>query len=385
MSRLRVLRVVPTIDPVAGGPSHSAVNAAIAESGPSVQSTVVTTSGSDPESELESATKKLEAANVGVFAFPRLRRFGRRGLTWGLSLRMNIWIARNIRKYDIVHLHYVWCLTTLVGGWAGRRSGIPVVLTGHESLTDYDIDITSGSSAKRRLKLFLRKVIMRNVSTVVCSSELELHDSLKPGERGVVISHPVVEEANAVTRSRRETTLVIGYLGRLHPKKGIERLLRAFSSLDSRARMIVCGSGESEFVDGLLALASELGVASRIEWRGHVGPAGKAELFRLAHWMVMPSDYECFGMSGAEAISAGVPVIVSSQSGIAPVVHDFGCGLAVDPSDESELDSALKLAVSQSDEEASLLSQNALRASRAEFTFSAYRDRICRLYEELRP
>lgn len=381
----KVLRVISTIDPTVGGPSRSAVNAAIAETTAEVQTTLITTGIGNELERAADSRQALDQAGVKLFEFPRLKLLGYQGKAWGLSLAMAVWMARNIRgdRFDVVHLHYVWSLPTVLGAFLATRAGLPVVLTGHESLTRYDIDVTSGSPLKRRLKLGLRKFLMPRVDAVVAASEIELRDSTLPGEYARVIPHPVSRLPRTRAPGASERT-VFGYLGRLHPKKGIERLLRSLGTLGPDFRLIVCGDGAGDYPAELRALAEELGVDDRVEWRGHVDEAGKTQLFESVHWMVMPSDYECFGMAGAEALSAGVPVIATSRTGIAPLISGHSCGLVVELEEgQAGLDAALGDAARRiAAGETEALSENALAAGEA-LGFASYGSQVEDLYRIL--
>lgn len=375
-----VLTIVPTIDPEAGGPSQSTVNSVIAESGSCLRSLLVTTTHSSPTGELSRLIQSVEREGVKVALFPRLRSMhGRRG-TWGVSPRLIFWIVRHLPKYDVVHLHYVWSLTTLVGAVRAHAANVPVVLTPHESLTRYDIDVTSGSTIKRRLKLAMRKLIMRRVTMVVCASDLELEDSLRTREPGIVIAHPVLPQPDFASKLPANDHFTFGFLGRIHPKKGIERLLRAIAELDENVNLIICGDGKREYVASLHDLAKQLEISARVDWRGHVDLEGKHELLRTIDWLVMPSDYECFGMSGAESIAAGVPVIVSSETGLASIAEQFDCGIVADLNEPASLTNALRHAVTLSPQETMRYRCNTVLARENVLSAKAYRRAIRSLY-----
>lgn len=382
---ISVLRVIPTIDPDVGGPSHSAVNAVLAETGGQVDSELLISSSGALSNQMKATLEALVAVGVPINLLPRSRRLsGKRG-TWGASVRLLIWLVRQVPHYDILHLHYVWSLTTLVGSLRAFSAGIPVVLTAHESLTHYDIDITSGSWFKRQLKLALRRVIVPKVSVIVCASKLELQDSLSPGETGVVIAHPVLPLANFEHSPHDDEHFTLAFLGRLHPKKGLERLLDALSQQDPRVRLLICGTGEDAYVHSLQEKAHELGLSHRVEWRGHVDESGKRDLLAAADWLVMPSDYECFGMSAAEAIASKVPVIVSSSAGMASIVERYSCGLVVDTSSPETLVRAIKYASTRAADEKTTFQENTLKARDNALSPAAYRDQITQLYKKLAP
>ncbi len=314
--------------------------------------------------------------------FPRPRVFAEQAGLWGVSLPLIAWLIRHVRNYDAVHLHYVWSLSTIVGAALGRLTGRRVVLTAHESLTSYDIETASGSRAKRNAKLLVRSLIMRCVGTVVCASELERRDSLRSNEIGVVISHPVVESPRATPLPTSVgSDLTIGYLGRLHPKKNIDVLLRALA-LTPDARLIVCGDGDTAYRDQVQTLATDLGIEDRVDWRGHVDVSGKEQLFAEADVTVMASAYECFGMAGAEAMASGRPVVVTETTGLAPIIRKFDAGAVVAQGDEVALARVLA-SLATGDLCTKELGERALAASTATFTFAAYGSAIELVYRGL--
>lgn len=151
-NRLRVLWVAPTLSREFGGPTTTVVNGMTAEAVSGIHNTVATTvaggwmngSGADPS---RRATEQLQAAGIPVMALPRLRRLPR-SEAWGLSPGLVVWMLRNLRSFDVIHLQYVWCLTTLWGCVLSRSLGVPAVLTPHESLTGYDMNVASGEGSR---------------------------------------------------------------------------------------------------------------------------------------------------------------------------------------------------------------------------------------------
>ncbi len=392
---VKVLRVTPTLDPEMGGPPTTSVNAAIAERRTGLEPTMVFTGDARSMTSTAPARARLEAAGVRVLMFPRARGpFPSVVSRWGVSLQMSVWLLRNAHRYDVLHVHYVWAWSTLIATIAGARARRPVVMTAHESLTRFDIETRSGSLNNRarlrtgaklrtKAKLCMRGFLMRYIDVVVMTSDMEYADSIRPGERAVIVPHAVV--AAPLERPLVEPPfppLVVGYIGRLHPKKNVEVLLRAVAALGISADVIVCGDGEPAYCAQLHRLANELSVTAHVEWRGHVDTAGRANLFAESHVVAMPSAYESFGMAAAEAMAAGVPVIVSRTTGVAPVVEEYKCGKLVEAGEVDELRAAL----ADIADDASWRRQariNSLCAVLATYSYDSYGERMAAVYAEL--
>jgi glycosyltransferase involved in cell wall biosynthesis len=119
---------------------------------------------------------------------------------------------------------------------------------------------------------------------------------------------PLQRSAGAVDGRRR-----LLFLGRVHPIKGIELLLEAWAVLQARHpdwELLIAGKGDSEYVDGLQAMAQRLGLA-RLAFHGAVYGEPKHALFRSAELFVLPTHTENFGMAVAEALARGLPVITT--------------------------------------------------------------------------
>jgi glycosyltransferase involved in cell wall biosynthesis len=128
-------------------------------------------------------------------------------------------------------------------------------------------------------------------------------------------------------------------VGELHPKKGLDLLIRAVAELDGVTLRI---AGEGEQREKLAALANELGVADRVELPGFVSRDRLRALFERATVMAVPSRAEPFGLVILEAFAAGVPVVAARTGGIPEVVGEEGAAVLVPPEDPGKLACALR-------------------------------------------
>lgn len=381
---MKVLRVIPTLDPEMGGPQTTIVNAAIAEAQAQLETTIVFAGDKQSARSTAPARNRLEEVGVSTRMFPRASGVPSGAASrLGISRQMSVWLLRNVHRYDVIHVDYVWAMSTLLAAIAGSRAKRPVVLTAHESLTRFGIHCQSRSGAHVRTKLWLRGLLMRYVDLLVMTSEMEYADSVRPGEAATVIPHPVTSGPPAtLVASTPIPPLTVGYIGRLHPKKNVDILLRAIAGLDTPVRLIVCGDGDPAYRSELRRLATVLAVDDHVEWRGHVDARGRAELFAESHVVAMPSAYECFGMAAAEAMTAGVPVIVSRSTGVAPVVEEYDCGKIVEAGDENSLGTALE-DVAKDETWRDGARVRSLKAAAENYDFGSYGTRISAAYAKL--
>ena len=111
---------------------------------------------------------------------------------------------------------------------------------------------------------------------------------------------------------------------------------------------------------------SSSGHADRIRWEGPVGMSGAAERMRRATVYVLPSVDEPYPMSVLEAMSVGLPVVVTDTCGLASFVRDHDAGLVTDDTVESLAD-ALRILLADPGRAAAMgaRGRNAVRSERS--------------------
>src|SRR5262249_46828558 len=141
-------------------------------------------------------------------------------------------------------------------------------------------------------------------------------------------------------------TLRLLFLGRLHPKKGIENLLEGCRTLASESdlkwSLTISGAGEPRYVGALSARIKKRELQTPVKMVGENVGEGKQKLFAHADIAVIPSFTENFGLVVAEALAHGVPVI-ASRSTPWQRVEKVGCGLWVDNDPQSLAKAVLRM------------------------------------------
>ena len=119
------------------------------------------------------------------------------------------------------------------------------------------------------------------------------------------------------------------FIGRIHPKKGIENLLQAVKILNWNVILTICGTGDDDYALSLKNMADELGIAEHIHFAGHVEGNAKSKIFWDSDVCIVPSYTENFAMVVAETLAHGVPVIASKGTPWAEIAGRQ-CGLWVE-------------------------------------------------------
>lgn len=134
------------------------------------------------------------------------------------------------------------------------------------------------------------------------------------------------------------------YVGTLQPRKNLETLVGAFSTLardtlPERMRLVLAGR-PGWYYERVQAAVAASGVADRIVLPGFVQEADLAALLSGGFGFVLPSWYEGFGLPVQEAMACGTPVICSRVSSLPEVAGD--AALLFDPASQQALESAMR-------------------------------------------
>ena len=249
-------------------------------------------------------------------------------------------------RLDLLHLHGVWQYPVHAAGRWARRSGKPLAVSPHGM---FDPWITSrGRTKKAVARIVWERRGWRSASLFHALTEAEAADIEREvqGTQVAVIPNaapPAGPPRNAMPGSH------FVYLGRIHPKKGLDALICAWeqigSALPDDARLTIAGWGDEPDV---AALRRRLAISSdTIRFVGPKYGLAKDDLLRSARALVLPSLSEGLPMVLLEAWAAGTPTIQTAACHL-PEGPESGAGWAVE-TDAASIADALRAALSQNE------------------------------------
>jgi alpha-1,3-rhamnosyl/mannosyltransferase len=172
----------------------------------------------------------------------------------------------------------------------------------------------------------------RNVSQIAVDSKfsrselLWVLDGYDP--RRVHVVYPGVAEDFCTVERRRGDGRTILCVGTVERRKNLDAIVRVLPNLEN-ARLVAVGP-PTPYQDECRALAAQLGVSERIQFRGYVDRAELLELYATCGVVAVPSRYEGFGYAAAQALCAGTPCVVSDRASLPEVVGNDAPVVAVD-------------------------------------------------------
>jgi glycosyltransferase involved in cell wall biosynthesis len=266
------------------------------------------------------------------------------GARFGVSLQLHRALVEESRSADIVHSHGLWLFPNLDVHWATRRGRSKLVLSPRGMLEKYALD--RSAAAKRLVWALGQGAAARAADCIHVTSESEYHSIREVGLDNPVAVVPngvFIPQAAARAEGPRRRLL---FLGRIDPKKGVDLLLRAWTAVSAAYPawdLDIVGPGDAAYVEEMRGLASSL-EAQRVTFAEAVFGAERDRLLATADLFVLPTRSENFGMTVAEALASGVPVICSRGApwsgiedercgdwidiGVEPLVHALRAALA---------------------------------------------------------
>src|SRR5271156_5178894 len=246
----------------------------------------------------------------------------------------------SLRRFDLVHFYGLYDLLGPAVSYFCRSHCVPYVI---EPMGMYR-PIDRGFELKRIWHRVLGTSYWNHAAQIIATSQMEQQELLAdcvPTEKLVVRYNGIDRKAfNSVPSRgafRRKWGVgsaepVVLFLGRLIPRKGADVLIDAFAeSCPESGRLVIAGpEGEPGYHAVLSQRAQEAGIISRVIFTGPLYDDAKMEVLADSDIFVLPSRYENFANSAAEAMACGIPVILTETCGIRSLVEGRA-GLIISP------------------------------------------------------
>jgi glycosyltransferase involved in cell wall biosynthesis len=323
---MRVLHVIPSVAAGRGGPTQVMVELGRAQAARGMEVAILATRA-DLDAAGEAEVRRalgpgVELALVSVVGPARL----------DLAPAFVPALGLRLRGADVVHLHTVFTFPVAAAPLLCEAARVPYVVRPAGTLDEVCLRQRNTRGKRLAIDGYVRRNLTRAGAVHATSArEAEELGRLAPRARVEVVELGAggAKVGPPPAGSRR-----VGYLGRLHPIKRVELLLRALALADRRVELAVAGAGDAGYQLALTELARALGVAERVRWLGYVAGAAKEEFLRSCAVLAFPSAHESFGVAVAEAMAAGRPVVVAPGVALAETIGAGGAGTVAEATPE---------------------------------------------------
>ena len=290
-------------------------------------------------------------------------------------------LLQALPQYDLYHVQGLWqWLGHSVASYA-RSLGRPYVITLRGML--YPQALAHSTLVKKlSLALYQRKDLQQAACIqVTCKEEMEYYRKLGFTNPVAILPNPIETEGIIERPIAHKDKIKIGYLGRVHPRKRIERLIYAFDALRNElqdAELIIIGADDSEYEEFLHQEVERLHL-NNVRFAGFLIGKEKDEAILSLSYLVVPSDFENFGNIVTEALVRGVPVIASKGMPWQEL-EEYHCGWWID-NDQDTINQTLKEAIGVSESERIQMGINGKNLIKEKYAVDTLGKKMQQLYD----
>ncbi|MGY8914115.1 MAG: glycosyltransferase [Flavobacteriales bacterium] len=365
---MKILRVIPSMDPIQGGPCQGIRNAI-------------------PELEKLGISNEVicfdnqKASYLGQDPFI-VHAIGEARTSWRYNKMLIPWLLKNFSSYDVVVVHGLWqyhsyatlkAITTYI-----KTNAIApkVYIMPHGMLDPY-----FQKAPERRFKalrndiywkIFENKVINQADGVLfTCEEELLLARTTFPNykpKKEINVGYGIQPPPECALKMKEAFSSKVPswngkpyllFLSRIHQKKGVDLLIKAYLQLEKELetipQLIIAGPNDNVYAKEMQVLAS---TSSNIFFPGMLSGDAKWGAFYESEAFVLPSHQENFGIAVVEALACTKPVLISDKVNIWREIEK-GKGGVVKPDTENETFDMLQHWLSMPNEEKITMSGNA--------------------------
>jgi glycosyltransferase involved in cell wall biosynthesis len=319
---LAILHLIRSLDPARGGPVEYLKQLARAQKALGVHTAILTLDRIEP-----GWVQKLPASVIEC---------GPSKGAYGFNRSLEGKLRKIAKSFRAVVVHGLWQFHGLCAARVSEMTGIPYFVFPHGMLDPWFKRSAPLKHLKKQLYwVVAERRVLESARSVLFTSPKELESARmtfwpEADCRSCIVSLGVPEAPGNVEHLReiffkkfahlRRGSFLL-YLGRLHPKKGCDFLVRAMSDLNSPIHLVMAGPSSQPGYEEKLKRAAK---GQSITFAGMIEGELKAGALASAAALILPSHQENFGLVVAEALSFGTPVLLSRQVNIAGDIEAAG-------------------------------------------------------------
>ncbi len=301
-------------------------------------------------------------------------------------------LAARVPEHDLVHIHEIWHYPCYIACKTAKKANRPYIVTVHGELEPWCVD--HKAFKKRIYSALIQKRILNEASAIHAVTQEEAEHI-----RAFGVSAPIVVIPNGIEPTdfqglpspeemdRLYPELVgkkvLLFLGRIHQKKGLDILARAFGQI-ARSRkdlhLLIVGPDNDNYRSQVERLLESEGILDRTTFTGMLTEREKLAALSRADICAIPSYSEVRTIVALEAMACGVPVVITRQCHF-PEVAEARAGIVIEPNADQLADALNKLL--DNPRLCKEMGENGRRLIMEKFTWDKVADQMIQLYEDV--
>lgn len=330
---MKILQVISSFPPAYsyGGPAKVVygISKELVKNGHDV--TVFTTDVFDANSRYKCKKNPILMEGIKVYYFKNVNN-ALAHQNFPIAPQMVHKLHKDIKTYDIVHLHEHRSFQAVISHYFAMKYNIPYILQTHGAV----LEILEKKSLKRFYDILFGYHIIKDAKRLIAltSTESEQYKTLKIEENKIAIIPNAVDlleyqqlPQKGIFRKTyhiHDNEKIVLYLGRIHKIKGIDLLVEAFADLIKvleNIKLIIVGP-DGGFLSKVQKQIRKLGISDNIIFTGPLYDYNKLVAYQDADVYVLTSYFEAFPLTVLEACACGTPVVITEQCNIGDFIRN---------------------------------------------------------------
>lgn len=341
---MKILHIAPSLSSEWGGPPRVVLGIASALIEKGIDVSILTCA----EKGIEKGIVVPGGINLRILDKGRFDRF------WTAYSPGAIRVMRKeIENCDLVHIHELWHYLHYLGYKVAKEFRRPYGITVHDQLSPWDLK--HKWFRKKFYSILVQKRILRGASFLHAITENEAENVRNYGidNNTYVIPNGINPEdfrtpvISQLDFQEIRNKIVVLFLGRIHPKKGLDLLARSWLEV-ARDRddiaLIIAGPDTQGYLAKIREILKSRNVMDKVVFLGMVEKDKKNAILKRADIVVIPSYSEVRSLVALEAMISQKPIIISNKCHF-PEVSKAEAGIIIEPNVESLVNALNKLLV----------------------------------------
>ena len=306
---------------------------------------------------------------------------------WFSDRSLKASFAELIRPLSGLHIHGIWEQSTHIAARLARAHGVPYVVSAHGMLERWALEHKAFKK-----KVYAALVERPTLAQAACLHALTLAEAgdyrrfgctapIAVVPNGVRIPAQVTPDLFLRQHRELEGKRIVLFLGRIHAKKGLDLLVRAWKEIvreHASAALVLAGPDFEGSRARLTALIEAEGLAEQVLFTGMLRGELKWSALAAAECFVLPSFSEGLSVSVLEAMGVGLPVIVSTHCNL-PEVATLGAGWVI-AAEQRPLAAALAAMLAHTREENRRMGEEGARFVLENYNWASVAEKMAAIY-----
>ena len=374
MKKIKILRIIHTLNPELGGPSNAIIHnsKALKKNGFSV--------------DILTSDKKNFSQNKNIKVYNMGPSFG----NYGFNFKIVYWLLKNKKNYDVFIIHELWRFYSFLAR---------LILDNYYVFTHGQLDPFFKKNLFKRLKkqiywrLFEKKNLLKSKSVLLTTDEeKKLLDRTFVNTAGItknVVGYGIYK--SDIEKKKKKISFFkkfpylkdrkfLIFLGRFHEKKGCEILIYSVKKIvkkNIKINILMVGPN-NKLKRKLQELCKSLNIERNFFWSDMLVGKEKFGAIYASEGMVLASHGENFGLSIAESLSCSTPVITTDKVNIFKSIIKNNAGL-ISKNNVNDFSKNLEKFCKFDKKKLNQLSKNSKLCFNKNFNFAKIKNRLAEL------